>query len=564
MNHPNPTPEVAAGTRRLAALAKIAVTYGVLLLVWSPALGSDRVNDSFQDWSYAAEYKSYAATSLFEFGEVPYFAWQGRHKGHRNTAFDAFFANPETPALSPMLPLYYWLDHEQATRADRQIRLLIGAVGAYVLLSAWLANVSLWALLSFCLLYLGNGALAGHTLVGHGMAGALFALPLIMGLFLRAANRNHAGLFPAAAVACGGLLALMVYDGASHFLTHFLLFLGIYSVTACIIEPSRTRPIGVALFATLLSFALLGAYKLFPMVDIYVGYAADYRKGYASLAELVVQLWPFAPEIDFDHEVNSYVGLAGIALFIAACFYWTRKTAPFLVTGFFFLLFTWLPVADWLAQHAPFFETQGVFSRFRIGFLFAFSCVAAAWVQHLMNRVRRWQPSVQRTGSWVLAGALLVGLAIDLRYQNFERRRETLLIHPYPPIASARIAAIPFGSPEGDVEVRPVARGVNWAQYQYRQLLPDGDPRRILSPALKGGLGHLVFSGDVQVTPGEDGSPALYLTAPRGSFEYEFRQRSATLGGWITGLSLVGLALWLLRWLLHPKRAKRSTSEEPV
>ena len=237
MNHPNPTPEVAAGTPRLAALAKIAVTYGVLLLVWSPALGSDRVNDSFQDWSYAAEYKSYAATSLFEFGEVPYFAWQGRHKGHRNTAFDAFFANPETPALSPMLPLYHWLDHEQATRADRQIRLLVGAVGAYVLLSAWLANVSLWALLSFCLLYLGNGALAGHTLVGHGMAGALFALPLIMGLFLRAANRNHAGLFPVAAVACGGLLALMVYDGASHFLTHFLLFLGIYSVTACIIEP---------------------------------------------------------------------------------------------------------------------------------------------------------------------------------------------------------------------------------------------------------------------------------------------------------------------------------------
>ena len=239
---------------------------------------------------------------------MPYFAWQGRHKGRRNTAFDAFFANPETPALSPMLPLYYWLDPEQATRADRQIRLLIGAVGAYVLLSAWLANVSLWALLSFCLLYLGNGALAGHTLVGHGMAGALFVLPLIMGLFLRAANRNHAGLFPSAAVACGGLLALM-------------------------------------------------------------------------------------------------------------------------------------------------------------------------------NRVARWQPSVQRTGSWFLAGALLVGLAIDLRYQNFERRRETLLIHPYPPIASARIAAIRFGSPEGDVEARPVARGVNWAQYQYRQLLPDGEPRRVLSLA---------------------------------------------------------------------------------
>ena len=56
----------------------------------------------------------------------------------------------------------------------------------------------------------------------------------------------------------------MIYDGASHFLTHFLLFLGIYSVTACIIEPDRTRPIGIALFATLLSFALSAPTSFFP------------------------------------------------------------------------------------------------------------------------------------------------------------------------------------------------------------------------------------------------------------------------------------------------------------
>ena len=110
---------------RLEAIAKIALSYGLLLWLWSPALGSDRVNNSFQDWSYAAEYKSYALTAVFDFCEIPYFAWQRRHQGHRTAGFDAFFANPETSVLSPLLPLYRVLDYESATRAERAIRLLL-------------------------------------------------------------------------------------------------------------------------------------------------------------------------------------------------------------------------------------------------------------------------------------------------------------------------------------------------------------------------------------------------------------------------------------------------------
>ena len=543
-------PGAGGGAGLLEAIAKVALAYGTLLLVWAPALGSDRVNDSFQDWSYGAEYRSYATTALFDFGEVPYFAWQGRHKGHRNVQFDAFFANPETPVFSPLLPLYRVLDHEEATRAERRIRLLVGTVGGYVLLSAWLTRVSLWALLAFCLLFFGNGAVAGHVLVGHGMAGALFAVPLALGLFLRATQIVRERILPPAAVGCGALLAVMAYDGASHFLTHFLLFLLVYSLIACAIDPSRTRATAVALLTSIASFLVLGAYKLLPMIDVYAGYAADYRMGYASLQELLLQFRPFTPETGFEHELNSYVGIAGTALFAAALFRWTRATVPFLLTGLLFLLLTWLPVASWLAQNAPFFETQGVFSRFRVGFLFAFACLAAALLDRAMTTVRAWGPSSRRTAAWVLAGALLVGLAVDLHYQNFERRREALLLDPYPPIAAATIAPLPFLPADGDVEIRPVRRGVNWAEYRYRSAGTGGSAGAISSPVLEKGVGHLVFSGDVRVSEEADG-PVFVLTRRTGSFRYEFRHRAATVGGWITTLALASAAVLGLRWLFR-------------
>ena len=533
--------ETPGGARLLEAIAKVAVAYGALLLVWAPALGSNRVNDSFQDWSYGAEYRSYATTAFFDFGEVPYFAWQGRHKGHRNAEFDVFFANPETPVFSPLLPLYRVLDHERATRTERHIRLLVGTVGGYVLLSAWLTRVSLWALLAFCLLFFGNGAVAGHVLVGHGMAGALFAVPLALGLFLRATQAVRERVLPPAAVGCGAVLALMAYEGASHFLTHFLLFLVVYSLIACAVDPRRTRAIGGALLASIASFLLLGAYKLLPMIDVYAGYAADYRMGYASLQELFLQFRPFTPDTGFEHELNSYIGIAGAALFGAALFRWTRTTVPFLLTGLLFLLLTWLPVASWLAQNAPFFETQGVFSRFRVGFLFAFACLAAALLDRSMTTVRAWGPSGRRSAAWALAGALLIGLAIDLHYQNFERRREALLKDPYPPIAAARIAPIPFAPVEGDIEIQAARGGINWAEYRYRSARDDGSPGKIASRKLKKSVGHLVFSGDVHLRESADG-PVLVLSRRSGSFRYEFRHTAATLGGWITALTLAGMA----------------------
>lgn len=537
---------------RLPAVAKIAVCYGMLLWLWSPVLSSDRVNDTFQDWSYAAEYKSYATTALFDFGEMPYFAWQGRHKGHRTGGFEAFFANPETSVLSPLLPLYRVLDYQSATQAERAIRLLLGVVGAYVLLAAWLSCVSPAALAVFCLLYFGSGAVAGHTLVGHGMAQALFALPLALGLYLRAAAGGGSQRVRPAAVGCGAVLALMLYEGASHFLTHFLVFLVVYSAFVCALDRSRTRATLTALITALVSFGLLGAYKLLPMTELYWGYASDYRMGYESLRELAQQFQPFAAQVRFEHERNSYIGIVGAALFAASLLRWTRRTAPLLLTGLLFLLLTWLPVANWLQQSVPFFESQGAVTRFRIGFLIALACASAGLVDRATARVSDWASFPRRAAAIGVAVLLLLGLAADLRHQNFELRRQLLLRDPYPVLQPATIAALPFVASRNGIDIQPVRGGINWAEYRYSTSGPTNPGESMIPRVQPVGVDQLAFFGDVRVEARADGI-ALYPTRPNGSFGYRYHHPAVALGGWISALSLAFVAARML-WWMSPQR----------
>lgn len=527
--------------RFFEAAAKIGVAYGLLWFVWAPFFASDAVNDSRQDWSYGVEYKSYATTALFDYQEIPYFAWQGRHKGHRNRDFDTFFANPETPVLSPTLPLYRLLDYPSAVRAEVRIQLLVGVVGIYVLLAAWLSRVYLGTLLVFSLLYLGSGAVAGPTLAGHGNAGALFALPLAFGLYLQALQQTTPRFMKPSAIGCGALLALLAYAGASHLLLHFLLFFALYSLVVFALGGEKRQTIVDTFIGVCAIFFCLAAYKLLPMWDVYAAYRADYIEGYASLRELGSQFLHFTIWPSDDHEFDSYVGVVGAALLLIALFCWNRKTAPLLAVGLLFLVFTWLPVAEVLQRYVPFFTTQGVFSRFRVEFLFALLCVAS-WA---VDRGIAWADGRSRgsmhylvTGAAVL---ILVATALDLQYGNFELRRRELLNDPYPSLYAASMAPVPFASKSESVFVQPVRRGVNWAEYRYQVLGETGANPSFASRVLPRGPGHLVFSGDIRSEETATGF-RLVATQTVGTFRYDFVHAAQEVGAWISGAAILFLA----------------------
>ena len=224
-------------------------------------------------------------------------------------------------------------------------------------------------------------------------------------------------------------------------------------------------------------------------------------------------------------------------MILIALFCWNRRTAPLLVVGLIFLFMTWMPIARSLQQNFPIFESQGVFSRFRVGFLFALSCVASFGVDWSVERARRLSPMRNRRIAFAAFALLLFALVIDLRFTNFELRQRELLRDPYPILEEANMAPVPFRAASGQLQLQPTRRGVNWAEYRYQAVGPAIPTDVIVSRVLEGGAGHLVFSGDIRIEEDPDGL-RLYPTKTAGNFRYRFHHAALEIGGWITAISI--------------------------
>lgn len=180
---------------------------------------------------------------LFHFYEIP-----------METGRAYFFANGESPSLSPFAILLFWFSAGKVISIYFFLLSILGIWGL-VCLSKYFNWHPISVLFSFATLFLSGNFLA-HFYFGHLNWVTLFYFPFIFYHYLkkeRYFNFSMTILF----------LSLTIFDGGQHIFIWYLVFLGIHSLVTALIE-RRFKPV-ITTTCIFLCTVMISAVKLVPM-----------------------------------------------------------------------------------------------------------------------------------------------------------------------------------------------------------------------------------------------------------------------------------------------------------
>lgn len=563
---------VVSGLSRSTAVSLLAAV-AVTLFVWMPFFRSDVVSDRYKDWTFRAEYASYAVRALFDEHEVPHWTTLPEYEQYRLKGNHGFFSNPETEVLSPYILLYRLFSFVPAFKISLAAHLLVGLLGVCLLCTRCLRLRDPAAIATVSLLMLSSGFYVAHLLIGHLQFVSYAYFPLVFFFYLRSLGIEslrgeggpQAGGRLGALVGAALLLAGCVYEGNVHLLIHFWMFLAALSGLLVLSNrEQRWRPI-TSFLSILVLFLLLSAYKLLPMYFEYGSYRADYVVRYDTASQLLAALVDrrFWKGPGFVHELGLYVGWVGAGLLAVGYLNLRRRTLPLIVCGALLLALCFAPYPEILNQ-LPLMKTQGAFTRFRGLFVFVSACLlalalrdASAWLAERKSRI----PLVLFR---VLVALLCLVVANDLRrsLSRFIRAtsheqvvmREARVVAPALSVVASELPQPTTAEPPPSVEI--VETHVDAFSYVYRGPASPEHPVLLSAPAF-----NLTLMGDKLRLEGQgrltehQGSLAVQMTEPEARFTLRYGPWYAVCGLGLSLLTALLLLVYAARNLVWAPRA---------
>jgi len=528
--------------RALPALAVIVIAWLVLVAVWGPFLASRRVNNGLSDWSYRTDYMAYALNAMEHDHQFPYWVTLPKFEQFRAKGIHDFFANPETEVLSITTPLAALFNYLVAVKVEIVLCLLLGVIGCRRTLRALGGSGAFPATLLLALLFLANGALAAHTLIGHTQFVTVMTFPLAFALFIEAWQAGLPRLSRVVrAGGAGALLAVAYYGGDVHPLIHFFLFLGLFTAGTILLHPrSAPRILGAASAMGIWFFAL-AAFKLLPGVLDYREYRANHflaLSGWYELARNWVLPWRIG-QAYLCHEFNAYIGWAGVAVLAFAVLGWNRRTVPLVVAALVLSLLMMMkpgsPALEW-----PILRTQGVYTRMRIWVIFALALAGVVRIEAFWAWARRRGGAPAAIAITAVLVALDVYVAIDLGHINIWDDVSLSCVHGLPK-AEGPFDEAPHFDSQDPKHVRIIATGASANVFWYRFAQDGVDGTVLVSPeiAVKPRLPHLGIEGNADMMSVGDRF-AVRLHGKEGKFSLVFYDP----------VTYVALALSVMAWLL--------------
>lgn len=587
--------EWAARHSRPIAWLLTAVVAGVgLLLVHAPML-ADWSTYGFHDWDVSSAYRLITTVSLKQYGEAPW--WHPWFCG----GVPAFGYPEGAPNLiSPWLPLYLLLDVRHAVRVEVLLSAVIGFAGAFCWAGFFSRSAALRALVA--VLFVLNSRWAMQAAVGHTWHLQFCWLPWCLYCFERA---RKAGGLPWA-VAGGGVLALMIYQGAIYPVPYLLLALALYAALLALSTRSWSPLVAAALVSGI--GAALAAPKIAAVLDWLSRFPRHVRSPEEiGLGQLLVMLLsreqffgatPVPVPLWGWHEYGIYLGVAGVGILLLGLVRprGARGRAAQILGALFLVcgLGAVHEYAPWpLLRRLPLFASMHVPSRFLFPMVLFLAVAAASRLSALL------EPQVQRRPWLELALFVpLLGLTIDLGQvgaASFERAwwMRAPAIEPSAQFRQTlrgagldylerdgwrRSVLLPMRANRGVLSCYGIpgfrARGAlaeEQAAYRGEAYLADGageatlatwSPNRAVIRVVGAQPGALlVYNTNFDPSWRVDGRPALNhrnAVATRlasGSQTVEFRYRPRTLA-WSLPTALVTLGLCLVLCLRSRRRAR--------
>ena len=377
-----------------AALVAGATICAVVGIVVSPWLG-DLTTYGFHDWDAETSFRYLTKVSLLRYHEFP--GWNPYACG----GYPSWgYVEGATVLVSPWLPAYLWLSLPLALRVEVAGMALLGAVGAYLLASAFtpsrgarLLVVALWAV---------NGRWGLQVAAGHTWHLAYAWMPWCL-YFYEIACQQRGRLAPI--IGTGVCFALLVYAGGIYPLPHTVLLLGGYALLRALQERS-VRPLLLLAGAGLVGFGL-SAPKLLPMLNTMAGdprlIPSIEKLDLGSFVTLLTSRDQgfFARPAPLQpygwHEWGMYISAVGLGVLALGLVLvkGRRELALKLVGGLLAALGfgAFHKYAPWtLLHHVPLFRSQHVPSRFLYPAVLALGLVAAIGLGRLVQRFQHRAP----------------------------------------------------------------------------------------------------------------------------------------------------------------------------
>ncbi len=458
----------------------------LVLIIWTPFFFASSFNNAYADWTFRKSYMSYTVTSIFKYGEFPYWVTSPEYEQLRLKGVHVFFANPETHVLSPYIFLYAVFPYMTAAKIFILIHLLVGVTGCYFVIKKLRRRNGLPFFILFSLLVLCNGAFVSHVSVGHLQFASYAYFPLIYYFFTNALETSQIKKQSANTLAAGILLSLSYYEGNAHVLFHFMIFLFLYAYFS--IKPDR-RSLKRHIFALIMligSFFLFSAFKMLPGLYYFSAYKSHYLKYFFNYKEFFLCfIDPIAPIGKHTHEYNMFIGKSGLLLLLSGfVFIKTKRQKVLLMCFFLFFLFCFCPFPGFFSS-LPFFQTQGVYSRFRLVMLFI---MILGSVEGLMNcfssqnfaQLKRPHKSM----IYIFFFALLSVLSLELSLHGI-RTRVNPEDHGFryrQRLPRLQIQAPRFVSCSPNTySIEPVSNGINYFRYRITPTAQEAvQPEKIM------------------------------------------------------------------------------------
>ncbi|MBI5545102.1 MAG: hypothetical protein HY901_14520, partial [Deltaproteobacteria bacterium] len=382
------------------------------MLFGYPALADLRALGAGGDWDQHLFFHWVPYETVTRFGQLP--LWNPWACGGT-----PMLANPQARFLSPFFLLHLGAGPVVALHLEIVLHLALAAAGGYYLGRE--LKLGLVARAAVALVFLGTSAHSLHLAMGHTWALSYAWFPWVLALASRALATSR--LTPA--IAAGGLLALIVYEGGIYPAPQAALLLALL----CLGDAVRARrlfPLGAAAVSAAVA-AGLSAPKLLPTLALMwqhprrtealesmdwgllldALFSRDQTLGRAVAPQQGLT-WGF-------HEYGAYLGPAAALLVVAGLVLARRRSLAFAALGAVFLVLALgrIPLAGgegslglWpLLHELPVFGSQHVPSRFLVPFILCAAVVAGLGADALARRWPRW-------GAVAAAAMVAVG-AID-------------------------------------------------------------------------------------------------------------------------------------------------------
>ena len=564
---------------RIAACSCLAA-FGL----WWPAFRRPFAT-GFGDWQFFHHMWEAGYVALTRYGEWP--LWDPYHCGGIT-----IFGNPQSQHMSPLYLLALLAGPTLGSKFFVVVHAWAGFAGMYVLARRY--RLSRSAALLAALAWAASGFFVWHAGTGHAAFLPFYFAPWLL-LALDAALRD---LRWAAALAA--LLTWVLLEGGVYPFPFFVLLLAFHALLQLPAAEKR-RPLALALLASALLAALMGALRLWPIADELARNprtmpsldAVTLREVFGMLTARE-HSWRTPGHPFVWAEYGSFVGYPVCALALLGCATGYRRGRRGLVLGA--LLFLALLMGDhaaywpWALLHRlPIFDSLRVPSRFCVFFTLYLALLAGCGLQLLEDGVRRIAPGfLQRRLAW-LALALVAGIAVDIALVQYP----TLDNWKYPAIRQERsprfyLSELPYGDyyasfPRMNLGSRGCYEAMNfrparrlWAGDVPQARVVSGtgtvgpvertssraffdvdlpEPGRVLinhnhAPGWRSNVGEVVS---------DQGRLAIDLPAGRRHIELRYQP---TMWAPSIALSGLGCALGLLLWWQPWKRSRRRSLHE--